>query len=133
MNRNVFFLIVAMATTICVQAQFRINPSGYVGIGTTNPSNRLHLNFGESGKFILTSWYNTYIDPTGSCGATVFYPQNDWYLQLGTSSKRVGTIFVFTIHTNDVWCDSDERIKTDFKEIPQAITILNFERDLKSL
>lgn len=53
----------------------------------------------------------------GLCGAPCFYPERDWYLQFGTKEKRVGTIFVQTIHVNKTYTDSDSTFKCNFKKL----------------
>ncbi len=52
--------------------------------------------------------------------ATSIYPELDWYLQLGYWGHKVGNIFTYGIHTNDIWWDSDSTFKKNFQKIENA-------------
>jgi len=109
-----------LAALLCcamgANAQIKVNNNGYVGIRQTSPQYSLDIKPG-SGKIRLDDWTDVFIDWTGACSAPTIYPEKDWYLQLGKSGQRVGTIFVQTIHVNKTYTDSDSTFKCDFQNL----------------
>lgn len=99
---------------MCANAQIKVLANGRVGLGTTAPAYGLDFRLG-SGTLRLDAWSDIFIDQSGECGSPTIYPETDWYLQLGKRGKRVGTIFVQTIHVNKTYTDSDSTFKCNFK------------------
>ena len=117
MKNKLFLIAAAMCSVIGANAQLKVNSIGNVGIGTANPQYRLDISFYEK-AIRLDSWTDVYINSnSGLCGAPCIYPERDWYLQFGTKEKRVGTIFVQTIHVNKTYTDSDSTFKCNFKKL----------------
>ena len=113
-----FLIIAAICCAMGANAQIKVKSNGYVGIGTTNPQQKLHVDLtGGKARFQFSSWNNIYFDNTGSCGAPCLYPSYDWYLQLGKEDNKVGTIYANTIHVWDFHSYSDSTAKCNFKRI----------------
>lgn len=115
--RKQILVLAAICCAMGASAQIKMNSNGNVGIGTINPQYRFDIEYyGKAIRF--DSWTDVYINSnSGLSGAPCIYPERDWYLQLGTSAKRVGTIFVQTIHVNKTYTDSDSTFKCDFKKL----------------
>ncbi len=95
-------------------AQIKVMSNGNIGLGTTSPQYGLDIKPGN-GKIRVDNWTDVFMDCPGECSSPTIYPEKDWYLQLGKKDKRVGTIFVQTIHVNKTYTDSDSTFKCDFK------------------
>ena len=116
--KKYFLIIAAICCAMGANAQIKVTSNGYVGIGTTSPQQKLHVDLtGGKARFQFSSWNNIYFDNTGSCGAPCLYPSYDWYLQLGKENNKVGTIYANTIHVWDFHSYSDSTAKCDFKRI----------------
>lgn len=116
MKKLVIAFTATLCCAVCANAQIKVNNNGYVGIGTTNPTQKLDVNF-YGGIVKFSSWTNVFLDGSGMYGAPCIYPSQDWYLQLGRSGKCVGTIFVQTIHTEHIYNDSDSTFKCGFSKL----------------
>lgn len=112
--KRTFLLAAMLCCAVCANAQIKVLANGRVGLGTTAPAYGLDFRLG-SGTLRLDAWSDIFIDQSGECGSPTIYPETDWYLQLGKRGKRVGTIFVQTIHVNKTYTDSDSTFKCDFK------------------
>lgn len=111
-------MVAAVCCAMGANAQIKVKSNGNVGIGTTNPQYRLDINY-NSNKVRFDEWTDIYLDKSGLCNAPCFYPERDWYMQLGKDGKKVGTIFVQTIHVDYLYNDSDSTFKCDFKKLNQ--------------
>jgi hypothetical protein len=127
-------------------AQIKVNSSGNVGIGTTNPTHKLTLvgaskfnnnvgidwdpidlltvNIGGGGKINIHSWTPVYWDCTGASSAPCLYPSQTWNQQLGKSSYRIGQIWSHDIHCTDVYESSDIRLKTNVAPLESTLNKL---------
>lgn len=117
--------ILLSATLFCIVfsgfAQLKISTYGNVGIGTTTPQYKLDLNIGTVDTFRIHTWTNTYIDQSGAYGSLCFRPEMDYYLQLGTSQKKVGQIWAFEIRGLWEIEYSDFRMKENIRPIENAL------------
>lgn len=113
------------ATLFCIVfsgfAQLKISTYGNVGIGTTTPQYKLDLNLGTVDTFRIHTWTNTYIDQSGAYGSLCFRPEMDYYLQFGTSQKKVGQIWAFEIRGLWEIEYSDFRMKENIRPIENAL------------
>ena len=117
MKKKVFLFAAAVCCAMCANAQIRVINNGYVGFGRY-PSHKFHVNLtGEKARFEFSSWQSIYMDNSGLCGSPCIFPSYDWYLQLGKEDKKVGTIFVQTIHADHVYNDSDSTFKCGFSKL----------------
>lgn len=106
-----------VGTSISALAQIRVLSNGNVGINYANPQHRLEI----QGSTRWVNWTHAIMDWTESHGSPVLYPSFDWYLHLGKNEKRVGTLWVYTIHYRDgIYKDSDFRLKENIKPISDA-------------
>ncbi len=110
------FMIAAICCAMGANAQIKVNSNGYVGIGTTNPQYKLDISY-DNNKIRFDEWTDIYLDKTGLCSAPCLYPERDWYFQLGKNGKRVGTIYVESIHVNYLYNDSDSTFKYGFSKL----------------
>ncbi|MBR6082330.1 MAG: tail fiber domain-containing protein [Salinivirgaceae bacterium] len=115
MKKKVFLFAAAVCCAMSANAQLKVKSNGYVGIGMANPQYLLDVDINKGVRF--NEWTDLYLDKSGLCGAPCLYPEADWYMQLGKREKRVGTIFVQTIHVNKTYTDSDSTFKCDFKKL----------------
>jgi hypothetical protein len=128
-----FIVIIAFVSfTLKGNSQISVLSNGNVGINNSNPTYKLDV----GGTARIHNWTDIIIDCTGFCCSTpVIYPQNDWYLQLGKSDKRVGTIFVSGIHYGSLWGDSDEKLKENIDSLenpmPQIMKIHGYHYNFK--
>ena len=113
------------ATLFCIVfsgfAQLKISTYGNVGIGTTTPQYKLDLNLGTVDTFRIHTWTNAYIDQSGAYGSLCFRPEMDYYLQFGTSQKKVGQIWAFEIRGLWEIEYSDFRMKENIRPIENAL------------
>ena len=113
------------ATLFCIVfsgfAQLKISTYGNVGIGTTTPQYKLDLNLGTVDTFRIHTWTNAYIDQSGTYGSLCFRPEMDYYLQFGTSQKKVGQIWAFEIRGLWEIEYSDFRMKENIRPIENAL------------
>jgi len=128
-----------MCAGLCLLAmssfgQVKIDSYGNMGIGTTVPKDKLDVrgavraqtrfvfegNAGSSGNY----WNAAYLDNSGSNAAACLYPHVDGQLAIGKRSRRV-MVEAWYINTNYLWNYSDERIKTNIKDIDGALVKLN--------
>jgi hypothetical protein len=141
-------IIIAFAVvSMPVIGQIKVNSSGNVGIGTSNPTHKLTLvgatkfnnnvgidwdpidlltvNIGGSDRKInIHSWSPVYWDCTGSCSAPCLYPSQTWYQQLGKPSYRIGQIWSHDIHCTVAYEDSDIRLKTNVATLGNTLSKL---------
>jgi len=96
--------------------RLRIDNNGKVGIGTTSPSEKLHVSgntiLGGTVKFdgwtdIFFDWSNGYC-----CGLPFLWPESDWGLQIGDASHAVAIEYIYDLyyHTG-LHTYSDKNIK----------------------
>lgn len=113
------------ATLFCIVfsgfAQLKISTYGNVGVGTTTPQYKLDLNLGTVDTFRIHTWTNAYIDQSGAYGSLCFRPEMDYYLQFGTSQKKVGQIWAFEIRGLWEIEYSDFRMKENIRPIENAL------------
>jgi hypothetical protein len=123
MKTKIFFSILVISVlTLKSNAQIKVISNGYVGIGTSSP--QYNLDSPGSGRFGVTTWSNwtnVKLDWTGGCGAPVIYPSNDWYLQLGRNTQRIGSIFTYGIHSANYWTDSDDSLKENIDTLKNPL------------
>jgi hypothetical protein len=110
-------LAIILLTSFQSYSQLKVLTNGNVGIGQSNPQYKLDI----EGITRFSNWTDAYLDWTGGCGSAALYPENDFYLQLGKPTKRVGAIFCMDIHYNNLYGDSDDKIKTKLKKIDSPI------------
>lgn len=118
MKKIILLCILSAITLFSATAQLKVTSTGNVGINNSTPQYRLDV----EGTARYSNWTDSYIDWTGLCSSPVLFPENDWYLQLGKSNKRIGNMFIYGIHTNNVWYDSDDKIKVNKSEITEPLT-----------
>ena len=111
-----FLMIAAVCCAMGANAQIKVNSNGYVGIGNTNPQYKLDITY-DNNTIRFDEWSDIYLNKSGLCNAPCFFPERDWYFQLGKNGKRVGTIFVESIHVNYLYNDSDSTFKYGFSKL----------------
>ena len=111
-----FLMIAAVCCAMGANAQIKVNSNGYVGIGNTNPQYKLDITYDNS-KIRFDEWTDIFLDKSGLCSAPCFYPERNWYLQFGKRDRKVGTIFVETIHVDNLYNDSDSTFKCGFSKL----------------
>ena len=111
-----FLMIAAICCAMCANAQIKVNSNGYVGIGNTNPQYKLDITYDNS-TIRFDEWTDIFLDKSGLCSAPCFYPERNWYLQFGRRDRKVGTIFVETIHVDNLYNDSDSTFKCGFSKL----------------
>lgn len=86
------------------------------------PVNKFSVNISGSNKFHLASWTNAYIDHSGACSATIFYPERDYYLHLGKSNQKLGDIYTYCLYYA-LSCSkiSDQNVKENIRPIDDPI------------
>lgn len=119
--KKLFLLLTLLCILFSAQAQLKISTYGNVGIGTTTPQYKFDLNIGTVDTFRIHTWTNTYIDQSGAYGSLCFRPEMDYYLQLGTSQKKVGQIWAFEIRGLWEIEYSDFRMKENIRPIENAL------------
>lgn len=104
--------------------QLKISRFGNVGIGSNAPSSKLEINLGTTEQVNFKTWTDAYIDNSGAYGSICFFPQEDYYLQLGKSGHRIGQIWACEI--KGLWSIeySDQRIKSNIRPIENPISRL---------
>ena len=112
-----FLMIAAVCCAMGANAQIKVKNNGYVGIGSLDPQYKFDVHMG--GQTIrFRDWSDILIDTkSGLCNAPCIYPERDWYLQLGTNERKVGTIYVQTIHVDNLYNDSDSTFKYGFSKL----------------
>ena len=118
MKKQVIMLTAAICCAMSANAQIKVKSNGYVGIGTTSPTQKLHAYLvGEKVRLQFSGWQSIYMDTSGLCKSPCIYPSYDWYLQLGRKDYKIGTIFVQTIHVDYLYNDSDSTYKYGFSKL----------------
>jgi hypothetical protein len=112
MKKSILTLAFA-ASLISVKAQIKLWPGGVNSYGTLSapPSGVKHL---IGGSVTFDAWTDVKLDWNSGycCGTPVLYPENDWYFQLGTSSKYLGDAFINHISTRvSITFTSDRTLK----------------------
>lgn len=112
--KKVTFLLIAALVCGMSFGQVKVDSQGNLIVGNpNNASGKLCVD----GVFRIKNWTDIIADMSGNSASPVMYPSTDWYLQLGKSNKRVGTLYVATIHYNYIWSDSDKRLKENIKQL----------------
>ncbi len=127
---TLFKFLFVICTTILLKTHINAQVkyiNGKFGINNANPSYSLDL----EGQARFSNWTDVYLDWSGSCSSPVIYPQTDWYLQLGKDSRKLGTMYIYGIHSNHYWNDSDERVKENITGLDKAIDKLKLVRPVK--
>lgn len=119
--KNLFLSAMFFCIVFSGFAQLKISTYGNVGIGTTTPQYKLDLNLGTVDTFRIHTWTDTYIDQSGAYGSLCFRPEMDYYLQFGTSQKKVGQIWAFEIRGLWEIEYSDFRMKENIRPIENAL------------
>jgi hypothetical protein len=122
---KIISIISLFIITLDTYAQIDVLSNGNVGIGVSSPIYKLQVGGTTSlSTTVWNNWTNAILDCSGTCGSPVFYPSQDWYLQLGKPSYRIGSIYVNTIHYNSSYGDSDEKLKEHIQSMNSAIARL---------
>ncbi len=93
-----------------MSSQVKVVSGGNVGIGTNSPTAKLHVTgtsrFSGPNDLLIdfsSGYYN---------GQVTLFPSNDWWMELGTSTKYIGDIFVQHVTTRQaVTVTSDKNMK----------------------
>ena len=118
MKEKIILFAAAVCCAMCANAQIKVTSNGYVGIGTTSPTQKIHANLvGEKVRLQFSGWQSIYMDNSGLCESPCIYPSYDWYLQLGREDYKIGTIFASGIHTDVLWNHSDSTYKCNYKKL----------------
>ena len=121
MKKHTLLALIMFSMTMTGMSQIKVTNGGKVGIGNNNPPEQLTVNISGNNKFCLASWFYTYMDQSGECGATSFYPQNSWYLHLGKQNNRIGKIYTDWIHVGTTVITSDENAKENIQPVGSTI------------
>lgn len=112
--------ILLLTQSLTAFAQLKVNNIGYIGIGNNSPTYKLDV----EGTVRYSNWTDVILNWSGLSGGPVMYPEQDWYLQLGKSTNRIGNIFVTGIHTNNLWYDSDAEVKQEIQSVKSAVKLV---------
>lgn len=126
--KKIILITLLCCVSLIANAQLKVSTHGNVGIGTTLPHYKFDLNLGTTDTFRIHTWMDAFIDNTGAYGALCFYPEYDYYLQLGKNGARVGQIWACELKS--LWSIeySDFRLKENIRPIKnslQKIKMLN--------
>lgn len=126
--RKLLLTFLLLGITFAASAQLKIGTYGNVGIGTTSPHYKFDLNLGTTDTFRIHTWMDAFVDNTGAYGAVCFYPEHDYFLQLGKNGFRIGQIWACELKA--LWSIeySDYRLKENIRPIEnplQKIRLVN--------
>jgi archaellum component FlaC len=110
-----------LVSTSFTYAQLKVMSSGNVGINNSNPAYRLDIE--GTGRF--SGWTDILINWTGDYTGAVIFPENDCYLQLGKSGKRLNHVYSEHLTYTWAWNRSDDNLKTDKRPIENALALVN--------
>lgn len=112
------------ATIFAQKPAVDVNSEGSVGIGTVaDGSGEYKLTV--DGYIKLQNWTDILIEWNGSSGQPVIKPSRHWYLQLGTSDKKIGTIHACNIRYDNLYENSDKRLKQNIDTIQSVLKKVN--------
>lgn len=125
-----YLTLLLLSVFINLNAQIKIFNGGLHSYGTLSAptGNTKHLIVGNI-KFggwtsVFLDWNNGYC-----CGTPVIFPENDWYLQLGTPTKYLGDAYINHIMTRTgITFTSDQSVK---QNINYSLNTLSKLKQLK--
>ena len=105
-----------------MNAQIKVDQDGNVGIKNLSPKYGLDI---HATNIRFDNWSDLYFDWNEYHGCPTFYPERNWYFQLGYRDNRVGTMWAWTIHSFDVWQDGAEgESKAGFEPLTNSLSKL---------
>ncbi len=124
----VIFVLCFIVLSFDVFSQIKVTNTGMVGINETAPVHNLHW-YG-TGCF-GTTWGRLIFDSSGNGNVATIYPADDWVGALGKSDKWFNSIYVNHVHTDYVYNYSDEKLKSNIKELDKPLAKLKKLRGVK--
>ncbi len=101
---------------------------GIIGI-SINGTERCRIDnssFKVNGPFKINDWTDVIIDYSHGtcCDQPTMYPENNWYLKLGTPTKKLGDIYATNIRCNWVYESNPLQSKSKVNQIENSINKL---------
>ncbi|MDR2962134.1 MAG: tail fiber domain-containing protein [Bacteroidales bacterium] len=121
-----FYLVLSLLFVASVGfAQVKVASQGQITLGRTyGPNPQIK----SIGSIVFTmwdaGWENFNIDWNSAicCGAPTIYPSNNWYLQLGTPTKKLGDIYgTHVLSTQYTTLPCDENAKENIARVDNVV------------